>query len=170
MLVAQSCLTVCDLMNCNPAGSSAHGILQARMLEWVTIPFSRGSSWPTDQTQLSCICPPLFQSHWDLVALRYAIFPLLYQYLLWVPAEWSNVHENIQSSLPYWALLLGQCPWTLTPWSKGELQLFNKPLRWPSCLHNHIGSPISAHGRVDNYWNSSPCFLCAFVTGLSSNL
>ena len=38
-----------------------------------------------------------------------------------------------------------------TPWSKGELQLFNKPLRWPSGFHNHIEFPISAHGRVDNY-------------------
>ena len=100
----------------------------------------------------------------DLVALRYAIFPHLYQYLLWVQVEWNNVHENIVF-LPYWALLLEQCPWTSHPWSKGELQLFNKPLRWPSGLHNHIGFPISAHGRVDNYWNSFPCFLCAFVTG-----
>ena len=35
-------------------GSSVHGILQARILEWVTIPFSRGSSWPRDRTQVSC--------------------------------------------------------------------------------------------------------------------
>ena len=36
-------------------GSSVHGILQARILEWVAVPFSRGSSWPRDQTQVSCI-------------------------------------------------------------------------------------------------------------------
>ena len=40
MLVTQSYLTLCDPMQCNPPGSSAHGILQARMLEWVAIPFS----------------------------------------------------------------------------------------------------------------------------------
>ena len=40
----QSCLTLCDPMDCNPAGSSVHGILQARMLEWVAMPSSRASS------------------------------------------------------------------------------------------------------------------------------
>ena len=43
-LVTQSCPTVCDLMDYSPPGSSVHGILQARILEWVTISFSRGSS------------------------------------------------------------------------------------------------------------------------------
>ena len=40
--VAQSCLTLCDLMDCSPPGCSVHGISQARILEWVAIPFSRG--------------------------------------------------------------------------------------------------------------------------------
>ena len=40
----QLCLSLCDLMDCSPPGSSVHGILQARILEWVAIPFSRGSS------------------------------------------------------------------------------------------------------------------------------
>ena len=39
-MCAQSCLTLCDPMNCNPPGSSVHGILLARILEWVAIPFS----------------------------------------------------------------------------------------------------------------------------------
>ena len=54
VLVAQSCPTLCDPMDCRP-GPSAHGILQARILEWVVIPFSRGSSQPRDQTQVSLI-------------------------------------------------------------------------------------------------------------------
>ena len=44
VLVAQSCLTLCNSMDCSPPGSSVHGILQAGILEWVAIPFSRGSS------------------------------------------------------------------------------------------------------------------------------
>ena len=44
VLVAQSCLTLCDPIDCSPPGSSVRGILQARILEWVAIPFSRGSS------------------------------------------------------------------------------------------------------------------------------
>ena len=45
VLVAQLCLTLCDPMDCSPPGSSVHGILQAAILEWAAIPFSRGSSW-----------------------------------------------------------------------------------------------------------------------------
>ena len=52
MLVTQLCLTLCDPMDCNPPGSSVHGILQARILERVAISFSRGSSWPRDRTQI----------------------------------------------------------------------------------------------------------------------
>ena len=55
VLVAQSCLTLCDPIDCSPPGSSVHGILQPRILEWVTISFSWGSSWPRDWTQVSCI-------------------------------------------------------------------------------------------------------------------
>ena len=50
----------CDPMHCSPPGSSVHGILQARMLEWVTIPFSRRSSWPRDQIWVSCIAGRFF--------------------------------------------------------------------------------------------------------------
>ena len=60
VLVTQSCLIFCDPTNCSPPGSSVHGILQARILEWVAICFSRGSSQSRDQTQVSCIAGRLF--------------------------------------------------------------------------------------------------------------
>ena len=53
--VTQSCPTLCDPMDCSLAGSSPHGILQARVLEWVAISFSRGSSRLRDRTRVSCI-------------------------------------------------------------------------------------------------------------------
>ena len=53
--VAQLCLTLCNTMACSPPGSSDHGIHQARILEWVAMPSSRGSSRPRDQTCVSCI-------------------------------------------------------------------------------------------------------------------
>ena len=53
--VAQSCPTLCDPMDCSLPGSSIHGIFQARVLEWAAISFSRRSSQPRDQTQISCI-------------------------------------------------------------------------------------------------------------------
>ena len=52
MLVAQSFPTLCDPMDCSPSDSSVHGIIQARILEWAANWFSRGSSWPRDQTQV----------------------------------------------------------------------------------------------------------------------
>ena len=62
VLVTQSCMTLCDSMDCTPPGSSVHGISQARILEWVAIIFSRGSSCPRDQTLVSCIAGRFFTS------------------------------------------------------------------------------------------------------------
>ena len=55
VLVAQSCLTPCNPMDCSPPGSSVDGIFQARILEWVAISSSRGSSRPRDWIWVSCI-------------------------------------------------------------------------------------------------------------------
>ena len=60
VLVAQPCPTLCDLMDCSPPGSSALGILQARVLGLVAIPFSRGSSRPRDRTHVSHISGKFF--------------------------------------------------------------------------------------------------------------
>ena len=59
-LVAQSCPTLCDSMNCSLPGSSVHGILQARTLEWDAMPSSSGSSQPRDRTQVFCIAGRFF--------------------------------------------------------------------------------------------------------------
>ena len=55
-LVTQSCPTVCDPMDCSPPGSSVHGILQARILEWIVLPSSRGSAQPRGRTH-GLLCP-----------------------------------------------------------------------------------------------------------------
>ena len=55
--VAQSCLTLC-----HPTDYTVHGILEARILEWVAVPFSKGSSQPRDQTQVSHLAGRLFTS------------------------------------------------------------------------------------------------------------
>ena len=57
---AMSQVTLCDPMDYSPTGCSVHGILQARILKLVAIPFSRGSSWPRDWTRVSCIAGRLF--------------------------------------------------------------------------------------------------------------
>ena len=58
--VAKSCLTPCDPMNCSLSGFSVYVVLQARLLEWVAIPFLRGSSLPRDWTRVSCIADRFF--------------------------------------------------------------------------------------------------------------
>ena len=51
----QLCLTLCDPVDCSLSGSPVHEIFQARILEWVAISFSGGSSQPRDQTRISCV-------------------------------------------------------------------------------------------------------------------
>ena len=80
--VAQSCPTLCDPMDYSPPGSSVHGILQARILEWVAISFSRGSSQPRDWTRISCVsCTgrwiPYHCTIWEeLMVQRFRVFSL----------------------------------------------------------------------------------------------
>ena len=77
-----SCPTLCDPVGCSPPGSSVHGILQARILEWVAMSFSRGSSWPRDQTLglISCIAGRFFtiwvtrEAHKEVSKVRLGTF------------------------------------------------------------------------------------------------
>ena len=99
--VAQLCLTLCDPVNYSPPGSSVHGILQARILEWVAISFSRRSSRPRDRTQVSRIvgrCFNLWATWWvkkvwkekehELIGLSF--FPILFAIIF----EGSNQINN----------------------------------------------------------------------------
>ena len=63
VLAAQSCLTLCNPTDCSPLGSSIHGILQARILEWVVCTSSKGPSQPRDGTCISCLL------HWQVGSL-----------------------------------------------------------------------------------------------------
>ena len=99
---AQSCLTLCDPVDCSPPGCSVHGSLQARIMEWVVISFSRGSSRPRDQTQVSCIAGRRF----NLWAAREALAPRIKPELLGLPAHayLSNLiqhHTHIFPSIPF---------------------------------------------------------------------
>ena len=62
-LSRESCPALCETMDCSPPGPSVYGIFQARILQWVVVSFSRGSSWPRDQTRVSCIS---YKARWIL--------------------------------------------------------------------------------------------------------
>ena len=87
MLIAQSCPTLCDPVDYSLPGSPIHGILQARILEWVAVLFSRGSSQPRDRTQVSCITDWFF-TNWatrEGLSMRGLKIPMG---LLWLPLHW----------------------------------------------------------------------------------
>ena len=73
----QLCSATCDLMDYSPPGSSVHGILQARILEWVTVPFSRGASQLRDGTQVSRTAGGFFTSGATRDALLFSSSRLL---------------------------------------------------------------------------------------------
>ena len=85
MLSHFSCVLLCNPLDHSPLGSSVHGILQARILEWVAMPFSRGSSRPRDQTcdsYFSCVGRQVLY-HWHYLGSPVNIFialPYYYKY------------------------------------------------------------------------------------------
>ena len=102
--VAQSCPTLCDPMDCSLPGFSVHGIFQARVLERVAISFSRGSSWPRDRPQVSCIAGRCFT--------------------LWATREYYKnglrTHEELEDLLEkgmvtHSSILSWRIPWTEEP-------------------------------------------------------
>ena len=90
-LVTKSCPTLCDPMDCNPPGSSVHGISQARILEWVAISLSRGSSWPRDRTHISSIGRWILY-HW---ATREGLKSSIQQYLF----RWTRAGSESQQEM-----------------------------------------------------------------------
>ena len=102
VLVTQSCETLCDPINCSPPGSSVHGILQARILEWVAISFSKGSFRPRDRTQgssslqassASLVFPALAGGLFTTAALTVSFIVLHDFYILFLPM-WLRGKES----------------------------------------------------------------------------
>ena len=122
----RSCPTLCSPMGCSPSGSSAHGILLARILEWVAMPSSRGSSWPRDQTGISCI-----------------------SYIgRWVLYQWCHL-GNWHLCVPLPNLPQPLSPGSLSPDMDPSSITSNLPIPPPSCdPHTRLPSPqrLSARG------------------------
>ena len=100
MLVSQSCLALCDPMDCSPSGSSVHEIFQVRILEWVAISFSRGSSQPRDRTRVSCTAGGFF-TDWATREARYINI-------------YTHTHARCLCSLSH--VHLFATPWTVACW------------------------------------------------------
>ena len=90
--VTTSCLTLWDPTDCSPLGSSVHGILQATILKWVVISFSRGSSWSRNQTHISCIGRRALyhwatREAWRILKPQWSVFKALFLLMTQVPGS-----------------------------------------------------------------------------------
>ena len=102
VLVAQSCLTLCNLMDYSPPGSFVHEIFQARILECVAISFSRGSSLPRDQTWLSIIAGKLFTIWVTREAYMFKKSICLREHFM----GWSNTSNHIHTLMQQFTLFI----------------------------------------------------------------
>ena len=104
--VAQSYLTLCDPLDCSPRGPSVHGILQARILEWVAIFSSRGSSQARNRAQVSCTGRRILYCwatrEWDDAPFSFLILPVeqpsSLSSLQFIPLMNSDKHRSVQLS------------------------------------------------------------------------
>ena len=107
--VAQLCPTLCDLMDCSLSRSSVYGIFQARVLEWIAISFSRGSSWPMDPVCIPCISciDRRILYHWATRSAKQhdisSIQSLSHLQLFMTP--WTATHQASLSIINSWSLL-----------------------------------------------------------------
>ena len=89
VLVIQLCLTLCDPMDSSPSGSSVHRILQARIMEWAAMPYSRGSSQLRDGTQVFCIAGSFFFFFFTVWATREVVKATLICIKNFLPLKWQ---------------------------------------------------------------------------------
>ena len=108
--VAQSCLTLYDPMDCSLQGSSVHGIFQVRILEWVTIFFSRRSSQPRDQTQVSRVVGRLFTTG---ATREVRLTEIVYYSLSYFSVYGQRIYISILKLLFYMNVLLVTEKWLL---------------------------------------------------------
>ena len=104
--MVQSCLTLWDPMDCSPPGSSVHGILQARVLEWVATPISHQEIFPTQGSN-----PGLLHCKWILYHLSHQGSPFL----------WKSSSDPLKPRHSFLRQKLGVCPFT---WQNNKAILF----------------------------------------------
>ena len=143
-MCAQSCPTLCDHIDCSLPVFSVHGIFQARILEWVAISFSRGSSQPKDWICISCIHRPI-----------------LYHWANWIEVNWKSL-SCVQFIVT---------PWTVAYQAPPSMGFFRKeywsglPFPSPEDLPNlHLHKTlIYIHLFMFTYLYYLPIIMCIFV-------
>jgi len=160
-LVTQSCPTLRDPIDYSPPGSSVHGILQAWILEWVAISFSKGSSQARDRTQVSCIAGRCFTIYWGspfsqlahskIDFLIYTVLVILTYTLISVTTTQGNISNSfIMPETPSYcpsevttSLLLA----TVTPGLPSNTMVFSWRMsyKWSCTARNLSRQPSLTH-------------------------
>ena len=130
---AQSYPMLCDPMDCSLPGSSVHGIFQARILEWVAIPFSRGLSQSRGQTCVSCIGRwILYHSTWE--APNTTLLSISIRALGWLHGLSVSSHILKRKFFFFFSWTVGLNSW---------LKIFSKPQCKQICSHPSISVPFT---------------------------
>ena len=153
-LVAKLCLTLCDLMDYSQPGSSAHGIFQVRILEWVAISFSRGSSWPRDCTNRQILC------HWatweapsDINSFNNPRFPCLFPLLNCIPTMFLSEKFNCCFFLRFLFSFVFYSKSFCTPFPL---------LAWNSCSSSNLQIHVWSHAVLWSTWPTLFFFSLSF--------
>ena len=156
MLVAQSSLTLHNPIGSSPSGSSVYGTSQARILEWVAIPFSRGSSQPKDQIQVSCIAGKFFTIWATREPLIHNKIPICLQW-----RSWRKQHPILSvhiTTVEHWG---GKMIHIKTYISKKETQLEKYTNEINSiCREANTCTECSWEWTCENIWPSSKTKTC----------
>ena len=129
----QSCPTLCSPMDCSLPGSNVHGILQARILEWVAMPSSRGSSWPRDWIHISVIADGFFTTEpLGKPKINDLDLPAMQEAWVWSLGQEDPLEKEMasHSSIPAWRLL-----WTEDPGGLQSIGMLR--LDWSDLAHIH---------------------------------
>ena len=165
VLVAQLGLTLCDPMDCSPLGYSVHGILQARILEWVSIPFSSGSSQPRDHTWVPCIAGRFF-TIWTTREAKFLLPPsfLFHSGLQWIRWCPPTLGRENQLRRIHWITCSAQNTLTLTPRNHIPFQpsqiSHHRISLWASVSYSQLDSPSPAWFSplcAPSYPTPAPC-------------
>ena len=162
-LVTQSCQTLWDPMDCSPPGSFIHGILQARVWEWVAIPFSRGSSQPRDWSWVSHITGRFFNIWSTREALMENSF--FTEYILWACITYRQCcyiqvchpcprgSYTLDEETQKWSSKRIITFWVMKHWSTGALGVLGKGgihVGWSSRKRMQKGD-----ANVNCFWKGS---------------
>ena len=142
VLVAQSCLTPCDPTDCSPLGSSVHRILQARILEWVAVSYSSGSSWPRDRTRVSRIAFGFF-TIWATMQEGTALNP-----------RWAHPIGLSYNSWPS-GWVVGKVPASLGSNSRSMNCVISRQILYPLCALP--SPPTQICDRISHHWSPEFC-------------